>query len=617
MENQINDVNYFRPIKSLIGKRFVVRDYQRGYKWDQKEILELLNDVSEHNLEDGKYCLQPVIVRENENGSLELIDGQQRITSLYLLLVFLNNSASNIFNISYETRTESKEFLSNRIIGLNNFVERDLSWEEFIATKDYKKFDNVDIYHFYTVYKTIYQWFDKRDDSFRELFQRKILDAVHIIWYDIDKAMLQPNEKVTAENVFLNLNGGKILLTSSELIKALFILDCQRKNSKEVYKLKANELALEWDQIENKLQDNSFWFFICDNEKYNNSSTRIDYIFDVVNKRNTSKDDDLFSYRLYEKRFKKNDDLNWLEVKNTFNKLLEWYDDKELYHYVGYLIITKIKNLNKIIDKSIGITKSRFRDELQKWIKKEFGRKLKDEKGIEYHIYDLENLDYRESRKECEKALVLLNLQYYIKNLSDNKFPFELYKNETWSVEHINPQNPREFENVGTIKKWLITTQNYFDEQDKLQESILKQIDTVLVYFQKIETSDKRKLIDLKLDKEKIAKLDELIEAVSLHFNLHGISNLALLDKNSNSKLSNKLFLDKRRLILKLDEEGKYITSNRLEKKVFIPMCTRNVFSKIYTQDSASVTNSFFGKKDMDSYCEFIAGQLSSFLPSN
>lgn len=80
------DNNFFRPISSLLGKSFVVKDYQRGYKWDKKEILELLNDFNEHEVNEGKYCLQPIIVRETEvDGSLELIDGQQRITSLYLL----------------------------------------------------------------------------------------------------------------------------------------------------------------------------------------------------------------------------------------------------------------------------------------------------------------------------------------------------------------------------------------------------------------------------------------------------------------------------------------------------------------------------------------------------
>ncbi|CAM3905756.1 MULTISPECIES: DUF262 domain-containing protein [Flavobacterium] len=607
-------INFFRPVSSLIGKTFIVKDYQRGYKWESKEILELLNDFNEHSENDGKYCLQPVIVRENEDGSLELIDGQQRITSLYLLLVFLKKSNNDIYYISYETRTESKEFLFHKIIELNQYVETGLKWEEFIAIDGFEKYDNVDIYHFYTVYKTIHDWFIEKDEDFKINFLEKVLNIVHVIWYDIDKSQNNTSIDVSAEEVFLNLNAGKIALTSSELIKALFILECKNNNSKEIYKLKATELALEWDQIENKLHDNSFWFFICDNDLYNDSSTKIDYIFDIVNKRGV-KDGVLHSYCVYEKRFRLKEDLNWLEVKNTFNKLLEWYEDKDLYHYVGFLIVSKIKSLSSIITMSKGISKSDFKKKLLKSIDKEFEKTRKQESGSDYYVYQLENLDYRDSRKECENLLILLNINYYINNLSDNKFPFELYKLEKWSVEHINPQNPREFDNVGSIKNWLLSNKEYFTKQNK-SLSISKQIEIVLIYFDKIDINDKRKLSELKFDKTKTTKLEELIEAISNELNLHGISNLALLDRNSNSKLGNKLFLEKREIILKLDQDGKYMDSKNNEKKVFIPICTKNVFSKIYTTDKNSVANSFFGKSDMDSYFEFIENQLKSFLPN-
>jgi hypothetical protein len=126
--------------------------------------------------------------------------------------------------------------------------------------------------------------------------------------------------------------------------------------------------------------------------------------------------------------------------------------------------VSKIKSLLEIIEISKGISKSNFKEKLINSIKNEFKKTRKDEYNTEYYVYQLENLDYSDSRKECERLLVLLNINYYIKNLSDNKFPFELYKLEKWSVEHINPQNPREFENVGTIKKWLSHNKEYFEE---------------------------------------------------------------------------------------------------------------------------------------------------------
>jgi len=604
----------FRPVSDLMGMYFSVKDYQRGYKWGAKEILELLNDINEHDINHGKYCLQPVIVRENGKET-ELIDGQQRITSIYLILTYLNNSLHNIYSISYETREESKEFLSNTILELNQFAENKLSWEDFIRSEAYRKYDNVDVYHFYTVYSEIVQWFDeKNDESFKKYFLNKLLNTVHIIWYDIDKSNNFSKLNIFAEAVFTNLNAGKIPLTSSELIKALFILDTQNKNSKEVAKLKSTELALEWDQIENKLHDDSFWFFICDNDKYNSAATRIDFLIDIVNKRDVKRNDELFSYRIYEKRFKEKAYLDWMEIKNTYNKLIEWFDNKEIYHFVGFLIVSGIKSLNQILSQSKGISKAEFNNSLKESVKSEFKRTRKDDSNLDYLIYDLDCLDYQESRKECEKVLLLLNILYYVNNLSDNKFPFELYKNETWSVEHINPQNPRDFETVAVINKWLLTNKLYYQKNTGRYESILNQIAIVSGYFERIKSDDKRKLADLKMEKEKLDEFDSLFVAITTDLDLHGISNLALLDKNSNSKLGNKGFLEKRELILQFDKEGKYITTDGKEKKVFIPVCTKNVFAKIYTSDKDSLIDSFFGKNDMKAYYRFIETQLMPFF---
>jgi uncharacterized protein with ParB-like and HNH nuclease domain len=183
-DNQI----LFIPVNDLMGMSFKVKDYQRGYKWGAKEILELLNDIYEHDINNGKYCLQPIIVRENDKVN-ELIDGQQRLTSIYLVLAYLKDSLSDIYSISYETREESKEFLLFKILELNQYALKRLSWEEFINLEEFRKFNNVDIYHFYTVYSEIVQWFEiKKDINFKNDFLNKLLNIVHIIWYDIDKS---------------------------------------------------------------------------------------------------------------------------------------------------------------------------------------------------------------------------------------------------------------------------------------------------------------------------------------------------------------------------------------------------------------------------------------------
>src|SRR4051812_42161971 len=106
----------FISINELQGKTFVVEDYQRGYKWGQTEITQLLNDIEKHDAAKGPYCLQPIIVKPmcNEQDAFEVIDGQERLTSLYLLFACLDNSKIWQFTILYKTRTSSEAFLKDK-----------------------------------------------------------------------------------------------------------------------------------------------------------------------------------------------------------------------------------------------------------------------------------------------------------------------------------------------------------------------------------------------------------------------------------------------------------------------------------------------------------------------
>ena len=610
--NNIKAIDFI-PISALVGKHFIVKDYQRGYKWDEKEIKELLNDVSKH--QKGKYCLQPIIVKE-QNNQVELIDGQQRLTSIYLILAYLNTSITTAFSISYETRNESKVFLVDKLLATTPFALNNTNWEELIDLPEFEQYNNVDVFHFYTVYKEIVQWFNITNPNVDKTeFVNKLLDQVHVIWYDIDKAPKHDELNSNAEDVFLKLNAGKIPLTSSELIKGLFVLqtDRQNKHSKEIAKLKITELALEWDQIESKLQDDSFWYFICDNELYDVTETRIDFLIDLVNKRDYKKDDNLFSYRLYEGQFNSGIPLNWSEIKNTFNKLNEWNNNKTLFHYIGFLVTSKIKSLSSIVDLSIGTSKEKFQEKLINCIKQELNKEIPDENKQKHSKYDLDIINYSENRKECQMVLLLLNIQHYLKNASSNRFPFELYKNDTWSVEHVNPQNPRDYNTVGEIVNWLEKNGDYYQNQSNPNKALINLIKTVQGYFENISNNDIRKLSSLKLKKDKLDKLEELIEMLSNELGLHKLPNLALLDKNTNSKLSNKLFLDKRADIIEMDLNGKYTNNEGKEKLVFIPPCTKNVFTKIYTKNNSNITDSFFGKADMVAYQNFIQEQLMEF----
>ena len=83
----INELNQFC---------FFIPSYQRGYKWTNKEVEDLLNDIDEFKpkqIDDSDdktwYCLQPIVVKKRES-DFEVIDGQQRLTTIFLILNYLN-----------------------------------------------------------------------------------------------------------------------------------------------------------------------------------------------------------------------------------------------------------------------------------------------------------------------------------------------------------------------------------------------------------------------------------------------------------------------------------------------------------------------------------------------
>ena len=211
----------------LVGEvsgEFVIPSYQRGYRWESKQVRILLEDI---RYSDGKpYCLQPVVVRKREDGKYELIDGQQRLTTIYILLKYLKNEykprLSINYYLSYDIREGSAEFLDNM---------------------DEERADEyIDFQFMYDAYKTIDQWFkdlekEGKDQSAADLFAlyfypkvgNGIGGNVRFIWYEV-----QDVEDKDAISLFTRLNIGRIPLTNAELVKALFL--CRKEDNVEAEK---------------------------------------------------------------------------------------------------------------------------------------------------------------------------------------------------------------------------------------------------------------------------------------------------------------------------------------------------------------------------------------------
>ena len=106
-------------IGQLFTAKYLVPVYQRNYAWRVEQIEQLISDVHDAMLADDDYFLGNLVVILRASGEVfEVIDGQQRLTTLYLLLTFLQDdgaesghSSSHIGRLQYESRARATEAL--------------------------------------------------------------------------------------------------------------------------------------------------------------------------------------------------------------------------------------------------------------------------------------------------------------------------------------------------------------------------------------------------------------------------------------------------------------------------------------------------------------------------
>lgn len=244
-----------------IKGNFFVPDYQRGYRWGENEVKQLLDDIYENSQKKEScaknYYLQPIVVKTIREGNYELIDGQQRLTTLYLILTCIKEMLPKTFlnyEITYQTREDTYNFLKK--IDIN------------------KKEENIDFFFIANAYSTIRNWFgldNEENDSMAIAinFYQTLFNSVKIIWYE-------PEDNVSGVDLFTRLNIGRIPLTNSELVRALFL----SRNS-DLTPAEQLEIAAEWDSIEKELHQSSFWAFLT-NYQPEDYPNRIDLLFDLM-----------------------------------------------------------------------------------------------------------------------------------------------------------------------------------------------------------------------------------------------------------------------------------------------------------------------------------------------
>ena len=540
---------------------FYIPSYQRGYRWGKDEVSRLLDDIYSNG--NNNYCLQPVVVKR-DGERFELIDGQQRLTTLFILLQYIKKEFKPRidlkYSLTYETRLNSATFLQN--------IDPDQADE------------NIDFFHIAQAYQTIDDWFRKQPDDVvaADDVYGYLVKHVKIIWYEV-------GEDEDAIGLFTRLNIGKIPLTSAELVKAMFL---SRDNSKTMTREKQEEIALQWDNIEKELHNSSFWGFLSDKDY----QTRIDLILNLIANKPSNNKDKYFTF-FYFDGLRSDLDSIWKKIQHTFLILKDWYEDHNLYHKIGYLIASKDTNwtLQNIFSASVGKTKTDFAKLLDGAIAETIKLKNSNYADLDYNkAYDYARIS---------RLLLLYNVET-VRTIAgqSQRFPFDQFKSTkggAWSLEHIHAQQSQGMQKQEQWKMWL---------ELHIPSVLSLQIDSVDLIARMKDAIAKEKLERTEFEDIQEAVVALLSAEGNMEF-LHSIANLALLRTSNNAALNNSTFDVKRNEIIRMDKEGEYI-----------PFCTRMVFLKYYTP-SADNQLHFWGQADRVAYVNDINRVLGKYLGSN
>lgn len=563
-------MNLEEKIIGEIKGDFTIEAYQRGYRWGKDEVEHLLEDINE--IPDGqKYCLQPVVVK-NVNGKYELIDGQQRMTTLYLIMKYLNLCVDIKYSIEYTTRKGSKELL-----------------EKIDEIDPSSPSNNIDELFIKESYSIIKEWFNGEKSKMMS-FANKLQNYVTIIWYEVD-------DDEDSVSIFTRLNIGKINLTNAELVKALF-LSRGKKDSEGRYagnpygieEKKQHEIALGWDSMEKDLHNEKFWSFIT-NEKSERYPIRMELLFDMIEMK-PGNESNFSTFNEFYKGFKNSDNKydTWELIERYMQQLKEWYNDFDLFHHIGFLVATgtSVKSLLDIaMSTNNPIKKSEFRLKVLEMIRQRMIFKVGEEE------IDYAELNYEKHSEYIQCVLLLFNVETIRQKGDENiRFPFDRYKNEgTWSLEHIHAQNSESLTTNKEWKDWLEIHKKSL-EGLKVSSEGKKQIDDVISKMNAVishidEIGYKGSIRD-----EFNAVAPAIINILSDgddKSQMHTLSNMALLTVGENATLNNSTFDVKRMKIIDMDKAGDYI-----------PICTRNVFMKYYSSSDTKLH--FWSEEDRKGY---------------
>jgi hypothetical protein len=583
-------------IDSIFGrfsnnKIFHIPEYQRGYKWSSQQIRQLLDDIKNfETVESGDifYCLQNITLVE-KNGNLNVVDGQQRLTSIALLLAFLGEQDKVKQRIKYAIREESNEFLQTILENPESQITEITSSEDFDAFLNYndrKNYDFQDIYYMYNAIKTINNWFQEKEKENerleKKIFKEKLLHHVKLI-----TNMVGDDEK--EQELFMNLNAGQVHLDGSDLVRAILITRVAKEemetfNNEEVQDIvrlqerrvrigwELDEMNSWWSKPEIKIYFSYFTNMKADENEtidFNQDEYPVNLLYKLWVGKHYTEQKSAQSKSLSDRiklEFFENNNISALElfqsIKELHRTLKDWYYHHELYHLLGFIFAQTSYKFQTVWEQWKSVeSKSDFINSIKKIIM-ESVFSLNDKPDEDYAVSEQfdEWMDsivnsnknwYNEP--SLGKILILLDVINHINKQITHLNPKYFRKQKEEDKEHIFPSTPREIEELNDVEAPIEKINEYI-------KILNHNLENITINGLDIEESDWSNLT-LEQKTNQLIKLNEEIHSKTP---INSIGNLVLLHMSINRGIGNNYYPHKRSVVIKNVEQGKYVRQHTL-----------------------------------------------------
>ncbi|GEM50765.1 hypothetical protein EB1_05550 [Empedobacter brevis NBRC 14943 = ATCC 43319] len=492
---------------------FLIPEYQRSYVWDTDNIQDLLDDLwfAYLNKSESEYFLGSLVLKkttETKFNEFEVLDGQQRLTTFFILMSVLRDSSNNqdlkdacqdrIFQkenkykgiperirIEYKIRDNVDHFIKNYILEKGGTLKKDI-----LSLIDSK---NVSISHMANAIETMKTFF-------KEKSEKEIEDFGVFLGLKLIFIYVSTENREDAFRMFTILNNRGIPLTSADILKSINIGEISDEKEREKY-------AKKWEEIEGELGNDFDRFLSFIRTIIVKEKARLNLL-------------DEFEDNIYKKEFLK-------KGKETIDLVNEY---KNIYDIIIKLntsdnLSNEYKNLLTIMD--IGLPSGDWIPSVLLYFKK-FG----DNKLFEF----LKKVDYKFSSDwilQFTPTQRIDNMNSILKIIELSNTPDEVLNNsKLFTVNKESLESILRDDIYGRrFTRYILLKYEYLLGDNTVHLSNYKTISVEHILPQNpVETSEWKKIFNEE-DREKLT---------------HKLGNLILISKKKNSLLSNLDFSEKK-----------------------------------------------------------------------